>query len=258
MFKQKIFFALLTFLFISSSFFAIAQDEMKDQLYWVREEVVKVGMWDQYEKTSKEWVEMMTGAGLDFPFMRASQRDDGHYYYLFPLSNYADIDKFPEKFGSAIEKIGREKWGEFMIQNESSMETHKDFIAKWSGKYSYVPKEPRIKTEEAQFIHWLFFTYKLEKRQEVLGVLGEWKSLYEKNNMPDGWSIWLIELGEDNNMIALTESAKDGASFFANMEENSGKLKEEEQKLWEKFSVNILSIKQYYGRPRPDLGFVND
>lgn len=258
MFKQKAFFALLTFLFISSSFVVIAQDEMKDQLYWVREEVVKVGMWDQYEKTSKQWVEMMTGAGLDFPFMRASQRDDGHYYYLFPLSNYADIDKFPEKFGSAIEKIGQEKWGDFMVENESSMETHKDFIARWSAKYSYIPKEPRIKPEEAQFIHWLFFTYKLEKRQEVLDVLGEWKALYEKNNMPDGWSIWLIELGEDNNMIALTESAKDAASFYANMEENSGKLKEEEQKLWEKFSGNILSIKQHYGRPRPDLGFVNN
>ena len=105
---------------------------MEDQLYWVREEVVKVEMWQQYEETSKQWVEMMTGAGLDFPYMRASQRDDGHYYYLFPLSSYADIDKFPEIFGSAIEKIGKEKWGEFMKKNESSMETHKDFIAKWS------------------------------------------------------------------------------------------------------------------------------
>ena len=181
MLKPKFFFLLLIGLILSSAF-TLAQEEPKDQLYWVREEVVKVEMWQQYEETSKEWVELMTGAGLDFPYIRASQRDDGHYYYLIPLSNYSDIDKFPEKFGSAIEKIGKEKWGEFMRRNESSIDYHKDFIAKWKADYSYVPKEPRVKLQDAEFLHWVFFTYKLEKRKEVLDVIAEWKELYEKNN----------------------------------------------------------------------------
>ena len=255
MLKVKFFLALLTGLFISSSFSLFAQ-EMEDQLYLVREEVVKVEMWEQYEETSKQWVEMMTGAGLDFPYMRASQRDDGHYYYLLPLSSYADIDKFPEIFGSAIEKIGKEKWGDFMVQNEASMETHKDFIVKWSAKHSYVAKEPRIKVEEAKFLHWVFFTYKLEKRKEVLAILAEWKALYEKHNIPDSWSTWLIELGETNNTIAITEFAKDGASFYTALKENQEKLKEEEQKLWNKLSASVLSMEQKFGAPRPDLGFV--
>ena len=81
--KQKFFLVLITlFIYLSSGL--IAQQEMKDQLYWVREEVAKVDMWDKYESTSKEWVEMMTGAELDFPYMWASQRDDAHYYYLIP------------------------------------------------------------------------------------------------------------------------------------------------------------------------------
>lgn len=258
MLKQKFIFALLAGLFISSSFIVLAQEEPKDQLYWVREEVVKVEMWKQYEETSKEWVEMMTGAGLDFPFMRASQRDDGHYYYLLPLESYADIDKFPEKFGSAIEKIGKEKWAEFMKKNESSMDYHKDFIAKWKADYSYVPKEPRVKPEDAKFIHWVFFTYKLEHRKDVLDILAEWKSLYEKNNIPDGWNTWTIEVGERNDMMAFTEIAKDGASFYANMEENQEKLKEEEQKLWQRFSQYVTSMEQKFGSPRPDLGFQNE
>ncbi|MGB5895425.1 MAG: hypothetical protein WBG58_14705, partial [Ignavibacteriaceae bacterium] len=82
MLKQKFFLILLTGLFISSSFIALAQEEPKDQLFWIREEVARVDMWDQYEETSKQWVELMTGAGLDFPYMWASQREDGHYYYL--------------------------------------------------------------------------------------------------------------------------------------------------------------------------------
>lgn len=257
MLKVKFFLVLLTGLIISSSFSLFAQ-EMEDQLYLVREEVVKVEMWEQYEETSKQWVEMMTGAGLDFPYMRASQRDDGHYYYLIPLSSYADIDKFPEIFGSAIEKIGKEKWGEFMVKNEASMDYHKDFIVKWKADYSYVPKEPRIKQDEAGFLHWVFFTYKLEKRQEILDVIADWKALYEKHNIPDGWSTWTIELGESNNMMAFTEIAKDGASFYANYDENSEKLKEEEQLLWAKLSANMLTMEQKFGMPRPDLGFVNE
>lgn len=254
---KKIFLSLTAVLLLSSGFL-IAQQEMKDQLYWVREEIVKIEKWEQYEETSKQWVEMMTGAGLDFPYMRASQRNDGHYYYLFPLSSYSDIDQFPGKFGSAIEKIGKDKWAEFMVKNESSMDYHKDFIVKWLAAQSYVPKEPRIKPEEAGFIHWIFFTFKIEKKKEVLDVIAEWKALYEKNNIPDGWSVWSIELGEQNNMMALSESAKDAASFHANMKENSDKMKAEEDKLWAKLAANLLTVEEKYGQPRPDLGFVKE
>ena len=255
MLKAKFFFLLLAGLLLLPAF-TLAQDEPKDQLYWIREEVAKINMLQQYEETSKQWVDLMTQGGLDLPYVRASQRNDAHYYYLIPLSNYAEIDKFSSIFGSAINKIGKEKWEEFIKANEGSMETHRDFIAKWSAKYSYVPKEPRTKQGEVGFIHWIFFKYKLEKRQEVLDVLAEWKALYEKNNIPDGWDIWLVEVGLDNNMMALTEGAKDAASFYAAMKENSDKLKEEEQKLWAKFSVNVLSIDEKFGKPRPDLTYM--
>lgn len=252
--KPKFFLSLFTVLLIYSVYTS-AQEEPKDQLYWVREEVAKVDQWNKYEETSRQWVEYMTEAGLDIPFLRASQRDDGHYYYLIPLSSYSEVDKFPEIFGSAIDKIGKEKWADFMIENESSIATHRDFIVKWSAKYSYVPKEPRIKFEDAGFIHWIYFTFKFEKRKEVMDVLAEWKALYEKNNIADGWSVWLIELGEANNMIVVSEYAKDGASFYTNMKETGEKLKVEEDILWAKLSANVLTTEQKYGKPRMDLSY---
>ncbi len=230
--------------------------EMKDQLYWVREEVAKVDMWDKYESTSKEWVKMMTEAGLDFPFMRASQRDDGHYYYLFPLDNYASIDKMQGIFGAAIEKIGKDKWAKFMVENESSIVTHKDFIAKWSAEYSYVPKKPRIKPEDATFTHWMFFHYKLENRKEIMDIMKEWKKLYQDKNISNGYSIWLIELGLDNNMIVLTEYSKDGADYYASQKEDNALMEAEAGVLWGKMSKFITSIENKYGSPRPDLGFI--
>ncbi len=230
--------------------------ELKDQLFWVREEVAKVDMWDKYESTSKEWVELMTNAGLDFPFMRASQRDDGHYYYLFPLDNYAAIDKMPGIFGTAIEKIGKEKWSKFMVENESSIETHKDFIIKWSAEYSYVPKNPKTKPADEKFIHWMFFNYKLENRKEIMDIMKEWKKLYQEKNITSGYSIWLMELGLENNMIALTENFKDGVDFYSSQKEDNALMEAEAGALWTKMAQYITSIKNIYGSPRPDLGFV--
>ena len=230
--------------------------EMKDQLYWIREEVAKVDMWDKYESTSKEWLKLMTEAGLDMPYMWASQRDDGHYYYLFPLDNYAAIDKMQGIFGAAIEKIGKDKWAKFLVENEGSMVTHKDFIATLSAKYSYMPKEPRLKSDEAKFIHWMFFHYKLENRKEVMDIMKEWKKLYEDKNIKNGYNIWLIELGLDNNMVALTESFKDGADFYTSQKEDNALMEAEASALWNKMAPYITSIENKYGNQRPDLGFV--
>ena len=256
MLKQKLLFTLLAGLIVWSSSFVLAQEESKDQLYWIREEVAKVDMWEQYEETSKQWVEMMTEADLDFPYMWASQRDDAHYYYLLPLENYAAIDKMPEIFGSAIEKIGKEKWAEFMKKNESSMVSHKDFIATRSAKYSYMPKEPRLKPEDAKFVHWMFFHYRLENGKEVMDIMSEWKQLYQDKNIKNGYTVWLIELGLDNNMIAFTENYKDGADFYTTNEEDNALMETEASALWAKMAPFITSVENKFGNQRPDLGFV--
>ena len=48
MLKLKLIFILMAGLIVSSSFVLLAQEEPKDQLYWIREEVVRVDMWQQY------------------------------------------------------------------------------------------------------------------------------------------------------------------------------------------------------------------
>lgn len=258
MFKQNFIFSLLAGLLLLNTGKMLAQQEMKDQLYWVREEVARVDMWDKYEETSKEWVKLMTDAGLDFPYMWASKRDDSHYYYLFPLDNYAEIDKMPEIFGSAIDKIGKDKWAKFLVENESSIVTHKDFIVKRSAKYSYQPEEPRLKPEDAKFIHWMFFHYKLENRKEVMDILTEWKNLYQEKNIKNGYTIWLIELGLDNNMMALTENYKDGEDFYSTTDADNKLMEAEANALWAKMSPYITSVENIYGNQRPDLGFVKE
>jgi hypothetical protein len=255
MLKQKFFLAMIIAL-VCLSGSSIAQQEMKDQLYWIHEEVAKVDLWDQYESTSKEWLELMNSAELDVPYIRASQRDDGHYYYLVPLENYSQIDNMLKVFSSAIEKIGREKWDAFSVRNNESMESNKDFIATRSAKYSYTPEEPRLNPDEAKFIHWMFFHYKLENRKDIMDILTEWKNLYHDKNIKNGYAIWLVELGLDNNMIVLTENYKDGADYYTTQEADNALMEAEASALWAKMSPLITSVESKYGNIRPDLSYV--
>lgn len=235
---------------------SFSQEAPKDQLYAIREEVARVDMWDKYESTSKQWVELMTEGGLDLPYVRASQQDDAHYLYLIPINSYADIDKFPTVFGAAVEKAGKEKWAKFLVENESCIVTHKDYVVRWSAEYSYIPKTPRLKVEDSKFIHWMYIRFKLEKRKELMAVLKEWKQLYESKNINSGYSIWQVEMGLDNDMIVLTEYFKDGADYYSTMKEVSAQVKAEEDVLWAKMAPLLVEVKQKHGNRRPDLSYV--
>ncbi|MCW8818252.1 MAG: hypothetical protein OQK52_10300, partial [Ignavibacteriaceae bacterium] len=82
--------------------------------------------------------------------------------------------------------------------------------------------------------------------------------LYEEKNIKNGYTIWLIELGLDNNMIALTENYKDGADYYTSMEADNTTMKDEASALWAKMSPFISNIENKYGNQRPDLGFAKE
>ena len=110
--------------------------------------------------------------------------------------------------------------------------------------------------EEAKFIHWLFFHFKLEKRKELLEVLKEWKKLYEDKKINSGYSIWLVELGLDNNMMVLTEYAKDGADFLYNNERKfCVSTKQKKMLFGQRWLRFLLSVEQKFGNLRPDLSY---
>ena len=104
----------------------------------------------------------------------------------------------------------------------------------------------------------MFFHYKLEDRKEVMDIMTEWKELYQEKNIKNGYTVWLMELGRDNNMIVLTESYKDGADYYTAMEADNATMEAEAKALWTKMSVYITSVENKYGNQRPDLGFDNE
>ncbi len=65
-----------------------------------------------------------------------------------------------------------------------------------------------------------------------------------------------MDMGEDNNMMVLTEQAKDAIDFYQTMESIDKKVQQEEQKLWAKFSPLVYKMEQKYGKIRADLSYM--
>jgi hypothetical protein len=64
-----------------------------------------------------------------------------------------------------------------------------------------------------------------------------------------------MDMGEDNNLMVLTEQAKDAIDFYQTMESIDKKVQQEELKLWAKFSPLVSKMEQKYGKVRPDLSY---
>ena len=240
-------------IFISNT--VLAQEKAKDQLWLVHEETAKIDMISQYVKTSKDWSAIMHEGDLPITFY-AYQRNDLHYYYVTPLTSYAAIDSMSGKFQNAIKKAGEEKFSALMNDNNASIESTRDFIIRYSVHLSYMPKTPRITIDKAGFVHWTFIHYKLDKREEVMNILKEWKSLYEKNNFPDAYHIYLMGIGGDNNEIIIFDYAKNASDYYKNDTDKSKEMKKEEGKLFSEISQYLISMKDFSGRPRPDLDYI--
>ena len=250
-------FCLLCFLlvFLSGTLLVNAQDIPKDQLFWIHEEKPKVNMIDQYESTTKDILKMFKEGGWNVEIY-TSQRDDNWFYYLIPISNYADIDSTYENFGSARKKVGEDKWMSKMVENSSTIEVSKDMLVSRSGKYSYTPKNPRLKEDEAKFIHWDFFSVLPEKRKEFFDVAKQFKELYEKNDIGMGYGVWFPEFGFDNDLVVVTQGAKDAVDYYQASKMVQDKLGKDGGMLWNKLLATLKVYANFNGQPRNDLSMM--
>ena len=255
--KKSHLFYFLCFLlvYLSGTLPVKAQDESKDQLCWIHEEKVKVDMLDKYESTTKDIVKMFKEGDLGIDIY-ASQRDDNWFYYLIPISKYSDIDSIYKDFGSAREKVGADKWTSKMVENSSTVEMSKDIIVTRSGKYSYTPKNPRIKDNEVKFIHWDYFTVIPEKRKEFFDVAGQFKELYEKNDIGMEYGVWFPQFGFDNDLVVVTQAAKDAVDYYQTSHMIDEKLGKDGEMLWNKLLTTLKDFTHFNGHPRRDLSMI--
>ena len=106
----------------------LPQEQQKDQLFYIHEEVAKIDRIDQYNSANKEFTQMMKDTRLDVSSILASETDDLHFYYLVPLKNYADIDKLSEAFNKMMASSDKEKMDKNMKVGAKATEYTRELV----------------------------------------------------------------------------------------------------------------------------------
>jgi hypothetical protein len=248
-------------LFVSVCFFASAsaQDStMKPQLFYLHEEVVPVYMADQYEKTSREFVQVFKDTKLSIPFY-ASQRDDYHYYYLAPLTNYASIDTLVaafDKFTKAIADNAADQ--KLMEDNNDAIEYSQDLVLSRSANLSYHPEGSNMNDTTMKFIHWDFYTIKSGDMDKIIALGKKYKDLCMQKGIKTPYSIWFVAVGPNNNLIIQTRVAKSAEDFYETAKQDDAALGEEGNNIYNQMVPYIVKFTHLNGTIRPDLSYIPD
>jgi hypothetical protein len=249
---------LMGIIFISFSPVNFAQEQgKKDQLFYVHEEAAKVSMLDQYEKTSKEFFDYFKSAKLDVPGIYTAQEDNSHYYYLIPISNYADIDKMMTAFNAFSKTVNNENFQKMADENNAAIDYTHDFVLRRSADLSYEGKNKGMDSSK-KFIHWDFYTFKPGAMQKVTALAKKFKDLYTAKGIENGYRVWFADLGENNNLVIVSTVAKDAASYYTNNEAEQKKLGKEGDALWEQMVPLLAKFDHRNGMRRDDMMYTKE
>lgn len=223
------------------------------RLFFVHEEIAKPSMIAEYEKGSKEFGALMRGANIAFHYDAISS-DDFRYYYLIPLKSFADVDRMMHMFMvEAPQKIGVQKFTEFMQRAGNTMESTTEWIVVQRNDISYMPAKPRLKMEEATWGRYDYYYLKPGMETMVDQISNEWKAAFAAANLPDGFTIYQAVIGADLPLVVVETRGKDPADIAVNDAKNMAALGEKGQALQAKTMATVRKFESRYGRVRPDL-----
>ncbi len=254
----QFFTSFLSLLFISLfTISGFAQEQASDPLFYIHEEVARIDKIDQYNSTSKDFTKMMMDTKLDVPWIRASQTDDLHFYYLVPLKNYGDVDKLTAAFNDMMSKADKDKMNKVMQENAEAIASVRELVFRRSNSLSYDSKQDQgLDMTKENFLHWDYYLVKPGKRQEVIQLAAKIKKLYEDKKIPTPYTVWFADMGENDNLIVVTTMAKDAVSFYQLMDKDNAALGKDMDDLWNQMMPMLTHFEHKNGNTRPDLSYV--
>ncbi len=235
---------------------ALAQaEEQEAQLYFIEDVVMKPSMVAKYEAVTKEIAPLCTQHKFPYPFY-AFSTDDFHYYFVYPLENYADIDNLDKASEELGKKMGADKWQAMMKRFVGTFESSLYSVIRYLPELSYIPEKPRLKPEEANFVFWEFFSIPVGKEKELAEICQEWIELYKSQKIADGWETYMGEIGIEMPIYIFIMRAKSAVDYYSQSEKIQKLLGEKYQELSAKWFAICRKLEFRTGRFRPDLSYM--
>jgi hypothetical protein len=228
--------------------------EASAELYLVGDFLVNTSRVVEYEAAVKDLLAELEKHG--FPFSLAtSATDDGHYYMVYPLKNYAAVDAWFNAWGELGQKMGVETL-RALRQRIAAAEIERVYQF-WHSRpdISFRPEKERLKPEEIGYYTWDFVWLIPGKEAEFEAVNKEWIALSEAKEARDPFMTLAGDLGTQMPVYLWIEYGKSAADYAAAEEKFWQAMGEEGAALSKKTRALIRKMDSKTGQYRPDLSF---
>lgn len=227
--------------------------EAESELQVIWDIVVHPSKIDEFESAAKK--ELVLYEKQKFPHAWwAASTQDYHYYYGVRVESLAEVDELNQAFEKAAKNMGAD-YAALQEKYSGTFDSARMFMWSLDNNLSYRPKNPRLQPEEAPFVSWSFIYFKGGMDEEVKAISKKWKALYERKNVPNGYSLLVGGLGTDMPVICVVENAKSAADFYSQDEKTKELLGDEGKALMTETNEIIRKFEHKMGRERPDLSY---
>lgn len=246
----KQFTALALVMFMSLGIWA---QQTKNQAFWIHEDRVKPSMLSEYEKVSKDFVQMCRENNLQDMQWSIAQIEDGTFMSITPIEGLADIQNM--SFASLIEKVGQEKFEKMMSDFNKCYDSHGDYVAVLNTELSFMPEGLTTDTPGENYRVWHRMNVTPSNVANLRGKMKELKSLFSTKGSKMYYRIYHTGFGNMGNNYVAVISAKDAADYARKSSDNQKLLGEEGQKLFEEMFEYVEAYDVKHGGMRPDLAY---
>ncbi len=242
--RSFITFILLCTLFILGNQNTVySQDEKTPMLMLVQSERAlpnKVFEYEDAQKNANEFIKKY----LPSMQLYAYSSEEDTYYYVMMIESLGDIEKMDQALGEATVKSGKDEMKKVFGGFRDKVFSMESDIYLYDKGGSYIPKEPRLKPEEAGFERWIIFEFYPYYDQEALtACTKEIREFYEKNNDSSGFNIYKKVLGGKSNIAVMSQSGKNRIDFLTYQNEWNKKYWEEFKPLYLKYMNFVKDYK---------------
>jgi hypothetical protein len=191
-----------------------------------------------------------------FPFsLGISTTDDGHYYMVYPLKSYADVDSWHKAWEELGKKAGPENLRAIDRRILAAVIERVYQFWYYRPDISFLPEKERLKPEEIGYYTWDFVWLVPGKEAEFEAVNKEWIALSTTKNARDPFMTCVGDLGTQMPVYLWIEYGKSAADYAATEEKFWKAMGEEGAALSKKTRALIRRMDSKTGQYRPDLSY---
>jgi len=191
-----------------------------------------------------------------FPFtLGTSTTDDGHYYMVYPMKGYADVESWHKAWGELGKKVGPENLQAIDRRILAAVIDRVYQFWYYRPDISFLPEKERLKPEEVGYYTWDFVWLNPGKEEEFEAVNKEWIALSAAKKARDPFMTCVGDLGTQMPVYLWIEYGKSAADYAAAEEKFWKAMGEEGAALSKKTRALIRKMDSKTGQFRPDLSY---